>query len=163
MTFPYGILLTVDITKEPHSVTALVGANAEFYCAGTGSDLYWLVDGEYHYYSSVMMRGIVANVETSMSGVQSNLTVPATLENNGTLIQCVISSASSDTVTITVLPGNNVYRLDKGLRCMYTGFILSRKLMYKCECTVLGCLFSFQDTVNPIKLMLMIHCLRYLE
>ena len=86
-------------------MTELVGKNAQFHCAVTGVILFWRVDGLPHYFTSIVNRGICAHFETSPSGVQSNLTVPATLENNGTSIRCETASVFSDTVTLTVLPG----------------------------------------------------------
>ena len=97
-------LVTIDITEEPQSVTALVGTAAQFHCAVTGEILIWRVDGLAHYFSSIVNRGIHAHFALSISGVQSNLTVPAKLENNGTSIQCEMASVVSDTVTLTVLP-----------------------------------------------------------
>ena len=104
-------LLNVDITEEPQSVTELVGEAAQFHCAVTGDILIWRVDGMPHQFPSIVARGIHAHYEQSTSGVQSNLTVPATLENNGTSIRCETSSVFSDTVTLTVLPGISVHVL----------------------------------------------------
>ena len=103
MTF-YGILFHLDITEGPESVIALVGTDAQFHCAGNGSLLNWLVDGLPPPTDSRVMQYFAAGF------IQSNFTIPATLENNGTSVQCVISSFSSlpvisDPATLTVLPG----------------------------------------------------------
>ena len=88
---------------------ALVGTDAQFHCAGNGSLVNWLVDGlppptdsrfTWHYVSDF---------------IYSNFTIPATLENNGSSVQCVISSFSSlpmrsDHATLTVLPGMILFR-----------------------------------------------------
>ena len=90
-------------------MTALIGTDAQFHCAGTGSFLNWLVDGVLYDDRDQRFRdrGIVKKTD---SGMQSTLTVSATLENNGTSVQCVIASFTSvlvlsDNATLTVLPG----------------------------------------------------------
>ena len=93
------------------SVTALVGTNAQFHCAGTGNYLVWEVDGLQIGNSDLMSRGITEHTILSSGTVQSNLTVPATSENNGTTVRCAISvslfstPAISNYSTLTVLPG----------------------------------------------------------
>ena len=93
------------------SVTALVGTNAQFHCAGTGNYLVWDVDGLQTGYSSISARGITASTMSSSGTVQSSLTVPATSENNGTTVRCAISVSLFSTPvisnysTLTVLPG----------------------------------------------------------
>ena len=92
------------------SVTAHVGTNVQFHCAGTGSDvnLVWDVDGTPHYYQSIRDRGITAiTIDTSSGTVhQSNLTVPATSVNNGTTVRCFLNpTVSSNKSTLNVLPG----------------------------------------------------------
>ena len=102
----------IDITEGPVSVTALVGTNAQFHCAGTGNLLTWIVDGSPHYYQTIVDRGITAVTVLSSGTVQSNLTVPATSVNNGTTVRCTISLsigsplAISNYSTLTVLKGN---------------------------------------------------------
>ena len=91
------------------SVTALVGTIAHFHCAGTGEFLVWRVDGSLHYCQNVVVRGIFAHVVPFPSSFESTLTVPATSENNGITVQCIIQSAllkiHSSCCTLTVLPG----------------------------------------------------------
>ena len=93
------------------SVTALVGTNAQFHCAGTGSHLVWDVDGLASDHVNIMARGITAATNTSSGTVYSTLTVLATSENNGTTVQCAIGvskfsfTAISNYSTLTVLPG----------------------------------------------------------
>ena len=89
------------------SVSALVGENALFYCNGSGITIVWIVDGSLATDSIIADRGITATPMTSSGTVQSTLTVPATLENNGITVQCVIypGEVTSNNATLTVLPG----------------------------------------------------------
>ena len=89
-------------------MTALVGTDAQFHCAGTGKLLTWLLDGVP--YQSNNDHGLCDNTEPTEFGVQSNLTVTATLQNNGTSVKCGIQTSNtslvySDEATLTVLPG----------------------------------------------------------
>ena len=99
------------ITEGPVSVTALVGTNTQFHCAGTGNYLVWEVDGLAPDHPDILARGITVVTLPSSGTVQSNLTVPATSENNGTTVRCAISAslfstpAISNYSTLTVLPG----------------------------------------------------------
>ena len=92
-------------------MTALIGTAAQFHCAATGYILTWLVDGLLHDNPTIIARGVSVVTRPGVSGsIQSNLTVPATLENNGTSVQCAITSltsvpALSDPATLRVLPG----------------------------------------------------------
>ena len=68
------------------SVSALVGENALFHCNGSGVVIQWIADGVYVTETDpvILDRGIFADSLISSSGtVQSTLTVPATLVNNG--------------------------------------------------------------------------------
>ena len=93
------------------SVTALVGTNAQFHCAGTGNYLVWVVDGLAPDHPDILARGITTVTLPSSGTVQSTLTVPATSENNGTTVRCAISvslfstPAISNNSTLTMLPG----------------------------------------------------------
>ena len=95
----------------PVSVTVFVGTNAQFHCAGTGNHLVWNVDGLQAEHPDILARGITAVTLPSSGTVQSNLTVPATSENNGTTVRCAIGvsqfsfTAFSNYSTLTVLPG----------------------------------------------------------
>ena len=105
----YVVSCTAAITEGPVSVTALVGTNAQFHCAGTGNYLVWEVDGLQADHSKA--RGITSDTTTSSGTVQSTLTVPATPVNNGTTVRCAISVSLfsipviSNYSTLTVLPG----------------------------------------------------------
>ena len=98
----------------PVSVTATIGTDAHFQCAGVGNSLVWEVDGLPHYHSNIVQRGITAATVLTSGKVQSNLTVPATSMNNNTMIRCAISSSLlspsivSSFATLTVLPGTAV-------------------------------------------------------
>ena len=93
------------------SVTALVGTNAQFHCAGTGNHLVWEVDELALNDPDILARGIHDVTLPSSGTVESNLTVPATSENNGTTVRCAIGvsqfsfTAISNYSTLTVLPG----------------------------------------------------------
>ena len=64
------------------SVSALVGENAQFHCAGTGTAdaviLRWIVDKLLATDTNIRARGIVSHTVTTTGTIQSNLTVPAT-------------------------------------------------------------------------------------
>ena len=103
--------LYIAITEGPVSVTAPVGTSAQFHCAGTGTHLVWEVDGLQDDNLGIKARGITAVTRPSSGTVQSNLTVPATSENNGTTVRCGVSASLFSTPvisnysTLTVLPG----------------------------------------------------------
>ena len=110
----FFIRTATTITEDPVSVTALVGTNAQFHCAGTGNYLapvVWEVDGLVFDHPNILARGITTVELPSFSGtVQSNLTVPATPENDGTTVQCLVTSlfsapAISTNATLTILTG----------------------------------------------------------
>ena len=85
------VLFIVAIIEDPVSVSALVGENAQFHCAGTGASIVWIVDGIYYATDiNITKRGIYQDIPvTSLGTIQSNLTVPATIENNGTTVLCI--------------------------------------------------------------------------
>ena len=99
------------------SVSVLVGENALFHCNGSGIAVQWVADGEYVTDTDPVFvnRGITASssVSSSSGTVQSTLTVPATSENDGTTVQCIVlsllGSVTSNNATLTVLPGK-LYR-----------------------------------------------------
>ena len=106
----HSLFTATTITEGPVSLTALVGTNAQFHCAGTGNYLVWEVDGLVFDHPNILARGITTVTLPSSGTVQSNLTVPATSENNGTTVRCVVQSLSSTPVissnaTLTILPG----------------------------------------------------------
>ena len=104
-------IFIIDITEGPVSVTALIGTNAQFHCAGTGSQLAWVVDGLAPDHVNILARGITLATNTSSDTIHSTLTVPATSENNGTIVRCVVrvsvysAPAISSSATLTILPG----------------------------------------------------------
>ena len=73
--------------------------------------LVWEVDGLAPDHAKISSRGITESTPSSSGTVQSNLTVPATSENNGTTVRCAISvslfstPAISNYSTLAVLPG----------------------------------------------------------
>ena len=83
------------------SVTALIGANAQFHCAGTGNYLLWIVDGLQTEHPDISARGIDDVTRSSSGTVQSNLTVPATSVNNGTTVRCVVSAGFGVTPAVS--------------------------------------------------------------
>ena len=106
MSLFYSLFYSIALTEGPVSVSVLVGENALFHCNGSGNVLAWIVDGLYLTEAPIKQRGI-STVSSSSSGtLQSTLTVPATLVNNGTTVQCVIypGEVTSNNATLTVLP-----------------------------------------------------------
>ena len=112
----FSNFVTVDIIVEPQSVSALIGTTAQFHCIANGTfELTWLVDGLLYTLKRIQSRGIVGTVISVESNtIHSMLTVPATLQNNRTSIQCVVRPPgppakgvykSSAIVTLEVLPG----------------------------------------------------------
>ena len=91
------------------SVSALVGESALFRCSGSGLVIQWIADGVYvtDTNSVIVDRGITASSAVSSGTVQSTLTVPATIVNNGTTVQCMLypGSVNSNNATLIVLPG----------------------------------------------------------
>ena len=79
---PHSLYVQLPLSHGPMSVTALIGTNAQFHCAGTGNYLVWVVDGLQDDHVNILARGITAATNTSSDTVQSTLTVPATSENN---------------------------------------------------------------------------------
>ena len=105
-------LYSPALTVGPVSVSALVGENALFHCNGSGFTIAWRVDGFLATDSVIVERGITPDTPVTSSGtVQSTLTVPATLENNGTTVQCRLISINgmtdSNNATLTILPGEH--------------------------------------------------------
>ena len=92
-------------------MTSLRGMDAKFHCACSGPHLRWEVDGLPNNDQSILDRGITESTIVSSGTVQSNLTVPATEENNGTIIRCLVglSLSSLEVVgnysTLTIIPG----------------------------------------------------------
>ena len=101
----------IVITEGPVSV---IGTNAQFHCAGTGTDLVWVVDGLQTEHPYILARGITTELVKSSGTVQSNLTVPATSVNNGTTVRCSViagfggTSAVSYHANLTVLQGGGI-------------------------------------------------------
>ena len=91
------------------SVSALVGENALFHCNGSGITIAWTVDEFLGTDIRIAERGITYHNTVSSGTVKSTLTVPATLVNNGTTVQCIVlslsSSVTSNNATLTVLLG----------------------------------------------------------
>ena len=104
------LVIYFALTEGPVSVSVLVGENALFLCNGSGFTIAWIVDGSLATDSIIVERGITVTSMASSGTVQSTLTVPATLVNNGTTVQCrVVSSLGgfidSNNATLIVLPG----------------------------------------------------------
>ena len=99
---------SLALTEGPVSVSALVGENALFHCNGSGITIIWRVDKSLATDSIIVERGITQHTVTSSGTIQSTLTVPATLVNNGTTVECGVVSlngfAISNNATLTVLP-----------------------------------------------------------
>ena len=92
-------------------MSVLGGENVLFHCNGVAVQE---IADEVHVTDTnpvIVDRGITASVAESSGTVQSTLTVPATLVNNGTTVQCVLypGEVTSNNATLTVLPGE-LYR-----------------------------------------------------
>ena len=128
-------------------MTALVGTNAHFHCAGTGDLLMWIVDGSLHYYQNIVVRGISAFVVPFPNSLESTLTVPATLENNGTTVRCILQSAFSASFstycTLTVLPG----KLGTTQLCTYMYY---SNTYCMCNCILCRYWSCSQPEIQPI-------------
>ena len=128
LVYFHNYFFTVIITKGPVSVTVMVGANAQFHCAGTGVVITWEVDGLISSNPVISSRGIASVLSSSSGTVQSTLTVPATSVNNGTTVRCRLFSSStsifSNNSTLTVLPGNFM------IACVMLHLIMLEKIVY---------------------------------
>ena len=119
----------IAITEGPVSVTAMVGTNAQFHCAGTGSHLVWEVDGLAPHHPDILARGITFVTLPSSGTVQSNLTVPATSENNGTTVRCAVGvslfsfTTISNYSTLTVLPGELKFKFTTSIHVIFLGCV----------------------------------------
>ena len=82
------------------SVSALVGENALFHCNGSGFTIAWIVDGYLASDPIIVDRGITDTPMTLSGTVQSTLTVPATLVNNGTTVRCFLGSSFFDLAVV---------------------------------------------------------------
>ena len=82
-------------------MSVTVGTNAQFHCAGTGNYLVWKVDGLAPDHPDIFACGITTVTLPSSGTVQSNLTVPATSENNGTTVQCSVIAGFGGTSIIS--------------------------------------------------------------
>ena len=106
------VVLLLVVTEEPQSVTALLGTVAQFHCADSGFDLFWLVDGLPLTDAMLMSRGMVQHHVKVASVIQSNLTVLATTGNNGTIFRCGITPSATD---VPLLSENATLRVLSGM------------------------------------------------
>ena len=95
------------IVAAPASRVATFNSHAVFSCNGTGSVLFWYIDGLQEDNPVNVDRGIDADtLPGSVDGTRnSTLSVPATLENNETVIQCVVfgSNGHEESPNVTLL------------------------------------------------------------
>ena len=72
------------------SVSALIRESTQFHCAAIGADIIaWKVDDLFATDIRITDRAIFHTTPVTASGtIQSSLTVPATIENNGTTVKC---------------------------------------------------------------------------
>ena len=95
------------IVAAPASRVATFNSHAVFSCNGTGSVLFWYIDGLQEDNPVNVDRGIDADtLPGSVDGTHnSTLSVPATLENNETVIQCVVfgSNGHEESPNVTLL------------------------------------------------------------
>ena len=105
MLFTLCFILYVAITEGPVSVSALIGEYTQFHCAAIGADIIaWKVDDLFATDIRITDRAIF---HTTPVTAQSSLTIQATIENNGTTVQCVLypGEVTSNTGILTVLSG----------------------------------------------------------
>ena len=103
LCFPYHL----DIIAAPVARVAVLNSDAIFSCDGTGFTLLWCIDGLQDNNIAIVDRGI--DVDTISDPVartwNSTLTVPATQENNKTVIQCEVvgSNGHKESPNVTLL------------------------------------------------------------
>ena len=120
------IFSIIVFTESPASITRLAGKEALFHCAGyeTGVpaeklDLTWILnDRVLDSNSPRITQSTTPSSDTVQQTVQSNLTILATTENNGTTVKCRIGRISggvpniSEESTLTVLGNSNIHSID---------------------------------------------------
>ena len=79
------------ILVPPTSRVAALNSTATFNCVGSGYTLYWRIDGLRDNDPTIKERGIHAVNPDPDDTFNSTLTVPAIIENNKTVIQCVVA------------------------------------------------------------------------
>lgn len=88
----------IGIIDPPENMVVFTGREAVFTCNTTGAQLLsWRVNGLSVFYTDFVVK---------VTGQYTNITIPATLENNGTMIQCVAGlhgSALSGSQNATLL------------------------------------------------------------
>ena len=131
VTILYAPSAASDITEGPVSVTALVGTNAQFHCAGTGNYLVWVVDGLQADHSSISSRGVTSDITTDSGSVHSTL-AHCTRNNSKQwyyCTMCTVQYTSSDheqplyidnTARWIVLVKNNLFSCNASCEAMYT-------------------------------------------
>ena len=89
-------------------MTALVGTNAQFHCAGTGNHLVWVVDGLQADHPDIIAHGVTL---PSSSGTYSPTSLYMYQQHRRTMVRCAISvlvfstPVVSNYSTLIVLPG----------------------------------------------------------
>ena len=100
------IYFSFHVVITPLSYTARLGNVGIFHCAVTGSNIIsWYINGLPSGYPSVRRRGIYTSRASSINitWIQSNLTIPATWENNGVSIDCAALLDGPQTTGISEL------------------------------------------------------------
>ena len=82
------------ITSPPKSVNITEGSTVVFTCTGTrGIFFRWLVNNLFDNHPEVVGRGVTIYTEiidSELMLIESNLTIPATKDNNNISIQCIL-------------------------------------------------------------------------
>ena len=103
----YITCCTAAILSSPVSQNTTEGSLATFTCIGIGILFRWIVNGHYDGTAAVKIRGVdivtkTLNEDTNLK--ESNLTIPATIQNNNITIQCyMVGIPYSDGPTNPVL------------------------------------------------------------
>ena len=101
------------ITVQPTSASVPLGETALFMCAGDALASFWTVNGNSDSVPASIERGVeVSEDDSDPSLVRTNLTIPATVENDNVSIQCALVVGLivefSSVVYLTVLGKSHV-------------------------------------------------------
>ena len=96
MAYFFSYCVPSGIPVPPTSRVAALNSTATYHCVVSGytqyTYVYWRIDGLQHSNPAVEARGIlvITNPDAIAGTRNSTLTVPGTLENNETVILCVV-------------------------------------------------------------------------
>ena len=133
----------VEILVAPVGKVAVLNSTTTFYCEAIANfGVHWSVDGVQDHHPAIEARGIIPEFspQDPVTGIlNSTLTVPATMENNGTKIQCVAVDPAvvrSPEVTLLIQGMNN---------CLNS---LQLYIVMALGWSILGCLYMEGSVIN---------------